>query len=169
MGSYAQVSSNVDELIRRRITYPPFPKSVFTTAEVNFCDAPSISRKNWDAVFDSMEAVTSLGTYDHRKGGHIMFLDDDEMVEMPPGTTVLFPAGTKSYNFAAVGKHEQRYLFRQFCSAGVLRWVEKGGRSDKQFDDEAALENQDAWDEMRRHRGQTSLKLFSKLKDIYVC
>jgi hypothetical protein len=116
-----------------------------------------------------MEAVTSLGTYDHRKGGHMMFPDDDVMMEMPPGMTVLFPAGTKSYNFAAVRKHKQQYLFHQFCSAGVLRWVEKGGRSDKLFDDEAVLEDQDAWDEMCRHCGQTSLKLSSKLKDIYVC
>jgi hypothetical protein len=118
MGSYAQVSSNVDELIRREIAGPPFPKSVFTTAEINFCDAPSISHKNWDAVFDSMEAVTSLGTYDHQKGGHILFPDDDEMVEMPRGTTVLFPAGTKSYNFAAVGEQSSGICFVSSVARG---------------------------------------------------
>jgi hypothetical protein len=148
---------------------PPFKNSVFTTAEINFCDTPNISRKNEDAAFDTMEAVTSFGSYDHTQGGHIVFADDHGMLEMPVGTTVLFPAGTKRYTFAAVGKNEHRYLFRQFCSAGVLRWVDKGGRTDHQFACEASLEERAAWEAMRQQRGQTSLKLFSKLRDVYIC
>ncbi|KAJ7801670.1 hypothetical protein B0H14DRAFT_2386217 [Mycena olivaceomarginata] len=115
-----------------------------------------------------MEAVTSFGSYDHTQGGHIVFADDHGMFEMPVGTTVLFPAGTKRYTFAAVGKNEHRYLFRQFCSAGVLRWVDKGGRTDLQFAREASLEQQAAWEAMRQQRGQTSLKSFSKLRDVYI-
>jgi hypothetical protein len=60
MGSYVQVSSNVNELICRCIAYPPFPKSVLTTAEINFCDTPSISRKNWDTVKHCNKSVWHL-------------------------------------------------------------------------------------------------------------
>lgn len=166
--SYAHAAAKIDELVSRQIAVPAYDNSVFTTSEINFCDAPSVPRKNYDASFETMEAITVLGSYDHQKGGHIVFSDDDAMVELPVGATVLFPAGTKRYNFAAVGKNEQRFLFRQFCSAGVFRWIDKGGRSDNDFDHKAPLRAHAAWAEMRATRGHTSLKLFSKLRDVYV-
>ncbi|KAJ7893750.1 hypothetical protein B0H13DRAFT_1625090 [Mycena leptocephala] len=167
--SYAAVGTKVDQLVNRHIAFPAFKNSVFTTSEINFCDAPSVSRQNYDAAFDTMEAFTSLGFYDHEKGGHLILPDDNKVIELPPGTTVLLPAGTKRFNFAAVGKREKRFLFRQFCSAGVLRWVEKGGRTDREFQAAAGPQAIQAWNNMCRVRGETSLKSFTKLRDVYVC
>jgi hypothetical protein len=50
----------------------------------------------------------------------------------------------------------------------VFRWLEKGGRSDKDFDEYASEEEIAAWDERRANRGQSSLKVFSKLGDVFV-
>ncbi|KAJ6547926.1 hypothetical protein DFH09DRAFT_926679 [Mycena vulgaris] len=79
-----------------------------------------------------MEAITSIGNYDHTKGGHIIFWGPGGkgVVELAPGHTIIFPARTKRYSFVAVAPNETRFLFCQWCNAGVLRWIEKGGRSD---------------------------------------
>ncbi|KAJ7117333.1 hypothetical protein C8R43DRAFT_1137629 [Mycena crocata] len=165
---YAQSQYKVDELSSRRICTAPFPNSVFTTAEINFCDAPGLSRKNADSAFGTMEAITSLGFYNHKKGGQCEMWDDEAIIELAPGATIVFPAGTKRFSFMPVGKHETRYLFRQFCHAGVFRWFDKGGRSDAEFDRDASPEEIAKWEQMRLKRGQAVAKTFSRLDDISV-
>ncbi|KAJ7432733.1 hypothetical protein FB451DRAFT_1065168 [Mycena latifolia] len=115
-----------------------------------------------------MEVITSFGTYDHTKRGHILFWDDEKLVEIPSGASVMFPAGTKRYSFLPVDSNEERFLFRQFCHAGVFRWLEKGGRSDTEFESVSSPEVIDAWNEKRAKRGEASAKLFSRLDDLFV-
>jgi hypothetical protein len=59
-------------------------------------------------------------------------------------------------------------VFRQYCHAGVLRWVEKGGRSDVQFEVKAKQAEVDAWNQFRTQRGRASAGMFSKIGDIFV-
>ncbi|KAJ7169368.1 hypothetical protein C8R43DRAFT_876436 [Mycena crocata] len=165
--AYADIAVKVGELIERKIVLLPFTNSVFTTGEINFTDAPALSRKNFDSSIGTLEAVCVIGEYNFKKGGHCHFWDDEGMIEVPPGSTILFPAG-KRYSFLPVGKHEKRYLFRQFCNAGVVRWVEKDGMSDSEFDRDASPEQLAAWDKKRLKRGATAAKLFSKLSDVFV-
>ncbi|KAJ7727501.1 hypothetical protein B0H14DRAFT_2284124, partial [Mycena olivaceomarginata] len=103
--------------------------------------------------------ITVIGSWDPRKGGGIMFWDDDALIELIPGATVLFPAGTKHYSLVAVAPHETQYVFRQYCHAGVLRWVEKGGRSDVQFEVMAKRAEVEAWNEFRAKRGHASVRI----------
>ncbi|KAJ7139368.1 hypothetical protein C8R44DRAFT_867519 [Mycena epipterygia] len=149
---HADVASKVSELIERNIVAPPFENSIFTTAEIHFCDAPSLSGKSEDSVFYTVEAFTT----------------DLKVLPLPPGTTVLFTAGCKRYSFVAVAPHKTRYLVRQSCNAGALRWVDKGFRSDATFERTATVLEQAAWQSKRETRGCTSTKLFSKVRDVYV-
>ncbi|KAJ7825683.1 hypothetical protein B0H13DRAFT_1657876, partial [Mycena leptocephala] len=147
---------------------PAFQNSVFTTSEISFGDAPSPVRKNTQAAFDTLEAVTVVGNWDHKTGGGILFPEDESVVQLKPGATVLYPSGTKRFSWVAIAPHEKRYFFRQFCHAGVLRWIEKGGRSDTEFEDLASAPEIAAWNAQRAKRGLTSVKKFSKLGDIFV-
>ncbi|KAJ7629777.1 hypothetical protein DFH06DRAFT_1005813 [Mycena polygramma] len=115
-----------------------------------------------------MEAVTVVGSWDHTKGGGILFDEDKGMVQLKPGATVLYPAGTKAVTFVAIAPHEKRYFFRQFVHAGVLRWVQKGGRSDTEFDNLASPTESAQWNALRNRRGRDSIKLFGKLGDVFV-
>jgi hypothetical protein len=124
--------------------------------------------KNPDIAFDTMEAVTVFGSWDYKTGGGILLPEDEGMIQLKPGATILFPAGTKRFTFVAVAPHETRYFFRQYCHAGVLRWVEKGGRSDTEFEDVSSAEEIMAWNEHRAQRGRASIKMFSKLRDVFV-
>ncbi|KAJ7083933.1 hypothetical protein B0H15DRAFT_784575, partial [Mycena belliarum] len=146
----------------------PFPDSVFTTCKISFCDAPSVAEKNEDAACETMEAVTIIGNYDHTKRGQFVSWEDGKIVQVRSGSTVLFPAGTKRYSFLAVAPNETRYLFRQYCNAGVLRWIEKGGRSDQEWEDSVPPEELATLKEMRAALGAASIKSFSKISDIFV-
>ncbi|KAJ7152744.1 hypothetical protein C8R43DRAFT_886147, partial [Mycena crocata] len=165
--SHAAVAMAVDALVSRKIAKPAFPNSVFTTSQLRFCDVPSISQKNIDSDFVTMEAITAVGTYDKKRGQLILY-DDEGAVEFPPGSTALFPTGTKRFSFAPVAAHETRYLFRQFCHASVLRWLEKDGQGDTEFEGFASAEEMEAWQARRSARGANAIKYFSKLHDVYV-
>ncbi|KAJ7823464.1 hypothetical protein B0H13DRAFT_1659025 [Mycena leptocephala] len=166
--SFASVSSKIDDLVRREIAFPAFKNSIFTTTEISFGDAPAPIHKNTEVAFDTFEAVTVVGAWDHERGGGILFPEDESVIQLKPGATVLFPAGTKRFTFVAIAPHEKRYFFRQFCHGGVLRWLEKGGRSDTEFEDLASAAEIASWNERRARRGEMSLKMFSKLGDIFV-
>ncbi|KAJ7176160.1 hypothetical protein C8R43DRAFT_872780 [Mycena crocata] len=157
----------MDTLVSRKIAAPAFPNSVFTTSQARFCDAPSLSQKTYDSNFLTMEAITAVGTY-AKERGQLIFFDDEGAVEFPPGSTAVFPAGTKRFSFAPIAAHETRYLFRQFCHSTVLRWIDKDGQGDTEFEHWATADDIKAWEAKRASRGTTAIKYFSKLNDIYV-
>ncbi|KAJ7472810.1 hypothetical protein FB451DRAFT_1036210 [Mycena latifolia] len=147
---------------------PPFTGSVFTTSEISFCDIPNLSRKSLEGTFYGFEVITTVGTYAWEERGGIIFWDDDALIPLRPGATVLFPAGTKCYSFVPVAPHESRFLFRQYCHRGALRWVKKGCCSDAEFNASATDDELAAWQAKSASRGKWVAKLFSKLKDVYV-
>ncbi|KAJ7798999.1 hypothetical protein B0H13DRAFT_1673803 [Mycena leptocephala] len=165
---YARVAADVGELIAREIVFPAFEHSVFTMTEIDFGNVPYPLHKNLDTVFDTFELLTVLGFWNHKAGGGIQFMDGDGVMELIPGATVAIPTGTKGYRLLPIASHEKRYVFRQYCHASVLRWMTKGGRSDREFDRDASDEDSLAWDEMRTNHGHASIKMFSKLRDIFV-
>ncbi|KAK7000637.1 hypothetical protein R3P38DRAFT_2561333 [Favolaschia claudopus] len=152
--------------LRRRLPdlETPFPGSPFTTSEISFCDTPILSRKNRRSVFYFVEAMTALGDFNDQTGGQLTLSEDENFLQFGPGMTAVFPAGTTEYMFAAVGKGEKRYMFRQYFCAGVHRWIEKGGRTDKEFAEEAPEQEVLAWEEMRLRRAEQSAKMFTKLQ-----
>ncbi|KAJ7439286.1 hypothetical protein B0H11DRAFT_1934715 [Mycena galericulata] len=148
---------------------PAFPDSVFTTTEIAFGDGPQLSRKNREARFDTMEALTVGGTYAWEEGRPLLvFWDDFAVFPLRPGTTVLYPAGTKRFSFVGVAPHETFYIFQQFCHAEILRWIEKDFRSDYEFEADPLDHEWDAFREQRKDRARQGIKLYAKINDIYV-
>ncbi|KAJ7893072.1 hypothetical protein B0H14DRAFT_3427565 [Mycena olivaceomarginata] len=123
---HATVRSKVDELLRREIAFPGYQDSVFTTTDISISGPSSLSRKNVAAAFDTMEVITVLGSWNPRTGGGIVFWDDVCVLELIPGATVMFPAGSKRYSLVAVAPHETRFVFRQyalFTISGLVKLV----------------------------------------------
>ncbi|KAJ7633684.1 hypothetical protein DFH06DRAFT_1337169 [Mycena polygramma] len=164
---YAFVTSLVTELIRREIAFPSYEHSVFTTTEIVFSGEP-VTFKDTNVAFNTWELLTFFGSWDSKKGGGILFSDEEGLVELVPGATVAFLAGAKSYTLMPIAAHETWYIFRQYCHASVLRWVQKGGRSDVEFASIASEKEVEAWNLLRATRGRTSLRMFSKLDELYV-
>jgi hypothetical protein len=160
---YSDLADKVGQLKACAQVATPFPDSIFTTAEISFGDVPSLSRKNWDATFYGLEAVTSFGHYDWRERGGFVSWDDNRVIPLRPGATVVFPAGTKKFSFLPVAPNETCFLFRQYCHAGALRWVGKDGRSDSEFEAEASAAEAEAWDIKRAAGGRPQHRCIAKL------
>jgi len=74
-------------------------------------------------------AVTSLGSYDHRKGGHLVLWELKLILEFPPGATILIPSAAISHCNTSIQEGETRYSITQYCAGGLMRWVSYGCRS----------------------------------------
>jgi hypothetical protein len=74
-------------------------------------------------------AVTALGFFNPKKGGHLVLWECGLVIEFPPGSTVLIPSAIVSHCNLAISKSETRYSFTQYTAGGLFRWVENDFRT----------------------------------------
>jgi len=72
-------------------------------------------------------AVTSLGDYDHRKGGHLVLWDLKLAVEFPPFSTILLPSAILTHSNTSIADTERRSSITQYTASGLFCWVAHGG------------------------------------------
>jgi hypothetical protein len=68
-------------------------------------------------------AVTSLGSYNHTKGGHFVLWDLNLAVEFPPHSTLFIPSAILSHSNTSIGPTERRSSVTQYNAEGLFRWV----------------------------------------------
>lgn len=68
-------------------------------------------------------AVTSLGTFDHTKGGHIVLWELKMVVQFPPHSTIFIPSAIITHSNTAIFPEERRSSITQHNSEGLFRWV----------------------------------------------
>jgi len=104
-----------------------FPTSVFSATSYNL-GPRTICFKHIDFANLSfgMCAVTALGDFDPKKGGHLILWDCGLVIEFPPGSTILIPSATMAHSNAMVSFDERRYSFTQYTAGGLFRWVKNG-------------------------------------------
>jgi len=78
-------------------------------------------------------AVTSLGCYDPKKGGHLVLWDLKLAVEFPPFSTIMLPSAILKHSNTSIGPAERRSSVTQYNASGLFCWVAhgkslKGGR-----------------------------------------
>ncbi|KAJ7429659.1 hypothetical protein B0H11DRAFT_1766828 [Mycena galericulata] len=156
------------ELLDERVAIgPPFPGSAFSTTEFNFGDAPMHTRKHANDVFHGFRAITVLGVYNPDHSNLLIVPGDDAAIRCPPGATVLIPC-TKDYFFTKVGRGEKRYLFQQYFHSGVQRWLDRGFRSDMEYDLDATPQEKLAVEAHLANRVAFAAKLFNQLHEMHV-
>ncbi|KAF9472584.1 hypothetical protein BDN70DRAFT_762895, partial [Pholiota conissans] len=75
-------------------------------------------------------AITALGNFDHKLGGHLILFDLGLVITFPAGSTVLIPSALFRHgNTPIVGDGAIRMSFTQYCSGGLFRWVQYGFRT----------------------------------------
>jgi hypothetical protein len=67
--------------------------------------------------------VTSMGEYDHTKGGHLVLWDLKLAVEFPPYSSIFIPSAVLGHSNATVGLTEHRSSVTQYNTEGLFRWV----------------------------------------------
>jgi len=105
----------------------PFKNSPFGSMTFNFgpqvCTVPHKDLKNLSWGWCS---VTSLGTYDHRKGGHLILWDFNLAIEFPRHSTIFIPSAIVEHSNTAIQPNETRMSITSYNSAGLFRWIAYG-------------------------------------------
>ena len=99
-------------------------------------------------------SVTSLGSYDYTKGGHIIFWDLKLIIEFPPYSTIFLPSALVVHSNTEIEEDETRMSITHYSSAGLFSWFAygngpKGGKKESEM----------FWWNHPRH-------MFSKLEDL---
>ncbi|RDX40315.1 hypothetical protein OH76DRAFT_1366400 [Lentinus brumalis] len=105
-------------------------------------------------------AITALGKYDYKQGGHLILWDLKLIIEFPPGATILIPSAILRHSNVAIRRGETRYSITQYSAGGLFRWVRCGFRSQKDY----LAAGNDLTKEYEEWRG--GYKLFSKVLDL---
>ncbi|KAJ3777746.1 hypothetical protein FB446DRAFT_633391 [Lentinula raphanica] len=102
--------------------------SIFACCTLNFgpqtTTIPHLDLKNY---MYGWCAVTALGDFDFRKGGHLVLWDLGVVVEFPPGWTMLIPSAYLYHSNTEIGPGETRYSITQYTAGGLFRLVDDKG------------------------------------------
>ncbi|KAI0039047.1 hypothetical protein FA95DRAFT_1504721 [Auriscalpium vulgare] len=116
----------------------PFEHSVFPAASFNFGPyAATVPHRDSRNVPYGWCAVTALGNFDYKRGGHLILWDLKLIIEFPPGSTILLPSSIITHSNTAIQPGETRRSFTQHCSGSLIRWWTYGFRT------QAAMEEED--------------------------
>lgn len=73
-------------------------------------------------------AITSLGCYDPKEGGHLILVEFGIVVEFPPYSTILIPSAWITHGNTAIDSEEERMSMTQYLAAGLVLWAARGFR-----------------------------------------
>ncbi|KAJ7704631.1 hypothetical protein B0H14DRAFT_2338433 [Mycena olivaceomarginata] len=171
---YAQQLVRIQQLHDNNFVSPAFQGSAFTTAQFNFGNGMSIIGRDTYDEFGSLRALTVLGDYDPVEGSWFLYWpgeeDDRFALYCPPGTTLLIPGSVVRYAFSAIQKGETRYIFQQYFSAALGRWVEHGLKSDAAHDEalQSSDEERAADHEICKERVEHQVALMSHVDELFL-
>ncbi|TFK60231.1 hypothetical protein BDN72DRAFT_779666 [Pluteus cervinus] len=169
---YAQYCRNLlrvfehDESLQRN-----FKGSVFPAASFNLGPATvSIDHTDAGNVGYGLCALASLGSFDSRRGGHLILFDMGLFVEFPAGTVALLPSGILRHGNTTLQAGEERCSIAQYCAGGLLRWVQYGCQTAvsirNSFTKAKAKEVLASLDGVHEDRVREALQLFSKVDEL---
>lgn len=131
---YKKNNNEVYKTLRHLRDGHPSPASVWPSWTVNFGPKVCCVKHNDTANLPyGWCAITALGKFDPKKGGHLILWDLGIVIEFPPGSTILIPSSTLTHSNTTILEGEERSSFTMYCSGSLFRWVDNGFKTDPQF------------------------------------
>ncbi|KAF6746734.1 hypothetical protein DFP72DRAFT_1076069 [Ephemerocybe angulata] len=116
-----------------------FDNSIFPAASFN-CSDQSVSLDHFD--FGNLSygfcALTALGNFDFKRGGHLILFELKLVVEFPPGSTCVIPSAAIRHGNTPILPGEERMSIAQYAAGGLFRWVAYGFKTGKMLATTAA-------------------------------
>ncbi|KAJ7583738.1 hypothetical protein C8J56DRAFT_790490, partial [Mycena floridula] len=98
-----------------------FANSVFTACTFNLgphtCTWPHTDHAN---LAFGWCAITALGKFDHRKGGHLVLWNLGLYIPLLPGCTVFLLSAIITHSNLGIQPGETRYSFVQYSAGGIF-------------------------------------------------
>lgn len=144
-----------------------FENSAFASATFNF-GPQTCCRDHTDSgnLPFGWCAVTALGDFNPKLGGHLVLWDLKVVIEFPPGSTILIPSATLRHSNTTIAKGETRYSFTQYSAGGLFRWVDQGFQKSPQYWGSLTPEEHAAAREECNKRWGMGIGLFSTLESL---
>lgn len=112
----------------------PFANCIFSQFAINFGPwAIALPHRDIKNLSFGWCAITALGKYDFKQGGHIVMWDLGLIFEFPPGATVMIPSSVVCHSNTRIRSFECRYSLTTFTSGGLFRWVEHNCQLEKVY------------------------------------
>jgi hypothetical protein len=109
-----------------------WPNSVYAAAAFNLGpQAICWPHKDAGNLWHGQCAITSGGSFDHAKGGHLVLHELKLIVQFPPGSTALIPSSVITHENLPIQDDEWRVSFTQYTPGALFRWVDYGLRTEK--------------------------------------
>jgi hypothetical protein len=149
-----------------RLLQTNFRKSLWTAVSFNFGPqvVTSDHRDHANLAF-GLCAITALGEFDWRRGGHLVLWDMGLVIEFPPGATILIPSATLRHSNVCLNPGDTRMSFTQYSAGGLFRWVDQGFRTAAAFE-AADKKGKARFDQESKRRWEMGLGLFSTLSEL---
>ncbi|KAF8178863.1 hypothetical protein K438DRAFT_1680740 [Mycena galopus ATCC 62051] len=108
----------------------PFDNSIFPTVTFNL-GPDVVTAEHLDLLNNAygMCGITSNGSFDHTRGGHIYIKQLKTVCEFPSGSTILLLSATCEHGNTPIRKGETRYSMTQYAAGGLFRWAAYGYQS----------------------------------------
>ena len=142
------------------------PGTVFAAASFNF--GPNVVTYEHTDSGNKANGPCPIfcsGTFDPRKGGHLVLRQLKLLIQFPPGSLALIPSATLQHGNVSIQPGEQRESFTQYAAGGLFRWVKYGFQSWKSLSEDPVLLQREI--EARRTRWQTAIEQFSTLTSLH--
>ncbi|KAJ3503665.1 hypothetical protein NLJ89_g8332 [Agrocybe chaxingu] len=143
---------------------PSFPSTVFTATTYNLGPQtvcyPHLDFANLAFGWCS---ITALGSFDPKKGGHLVLWECGLVIEFPPGATVLIPSALVHHSNTPIAPLERRFSFTQYSAGALFRWVDHGFQKTEDYRDSLTPEALQELDEKNEKRWAYGLSLFPRL------
>ncbi|TFK58750.1 hypothetical protein BDN72DRAFT_781649, partial [Pluteus cervinus] len=77
--------------------------------------------------------VQSFGSFDSTKGGHLILWEAKLVIEFPANSFIFLPSAVMTHSNLPVVETETRISITHYCPGALLRFVDSGMRTDKDF------------------------------------
>lgn len=111
-------------------------------------------------------AITALGAFDYRRGGHLILWDFGLVLEFPPGATILIPSAIIRHSNVAVAPTETRYSFTQYTAGALFRWVDQGFQPTESWWASLSMEERERAAIQTAQRWEKGVDLYSTLDEL---
>jgi hypothetical protein len=111
-------------------------------------------------------SITPLGSFDPKRGGHLVLWDVGLMVEFPPGSTALIPSALFKHSNTTLQTGETRLCITQYAAGGLFRWVNNDFMTERAWHKKASKEQLRVRHAKQDSRWLEAAGMFTRLSEL---
>ncbi|THU78007.1 hypothetical protein K435DRAFT_701052, partial [Dendrothele bispora CBS 962.96] len=140
-----------------------FSKSAFAAATFNFDEqTETMEHVDYFNYIVGWCGITSLGRFNHTKGGHVILWDLRIVIEFPAGTSMIIPSCYLRHSNTSIAPGETRQSFTEYSASGLFRYMDDGMKTRVSMSiDEREMKKRDAWEKARE-----AIRIYSTFNEL---